>query len=589
MSKYIFVAFLGLMILQTLSAQTSKYFINTYNWNRTDYFADIYVKPDSTYFLSGTTVNPPDVWYTQSTIINNRGEILYNTDYKYDTLNNANGMINPIGENFILSPYTRNLERTDVHGHFLVVDSIGNIIQSDIVDTIGYDSFFWHFLPTSDKGYLINGVYIYSEGEVSGRFPYFIKINQNFEPQTDTIFGDYSSNSYYTDVQPVPNEEDYFYAFGTKEWHLGSGDVALAKIDQYGNRIWEKVIDIDDILPHDDFIAGEDQSTKMIQTLDGGFLLAVKTWSGYQAVYDGMVFLKLNSDREIEWVNEDELFYEEVLGDMYQLSDSTFICAGSYVHEGTIFNTDVQILKLDRNGNLLWERKYGDDFYPDQAYAMAITNNRMDGKDGFIMAGRAYLEGGPADALFIKTNCLGLLTEPQTSFSAEQDAENSLTYHFTNHSQYVYPDSIDGGHFLWDFGDGTTSEELHPSHTFAEKGESYIVTLTAVVCSDSSIMDIKIIAGEEIVGIEEVEGLPAFSFKLYPNLVSDGQLRVEYDLPKEGLLQLYDLQGKLMVNYQLLMVNDWVELDLGDFAEGMYLYRLVSDERTLKSGKVLCR
>ncbi len=570
-----------------LPAQTSKYFINTYNWNRTDYFADIYVKPDSTYFLSGTTVNPPDVWYTQSTIINNQGEILYHTAYKYDTLNNLHGMINPIENGFILSPYIQNVGVVDAYGHYFTTDEFGNVLQSGRADTTSHYSLFWHFLPTSDQGYLINGVYIQNINDLIGWFPYFIKTNQNFEPQSDTIFGDYRSNSYYTDVQPVPNEEDHFYAFGTKEWHLGSGDVALAKIDQYGNRIWEKVIDIDDILPHDDFIAGEDQSTKMIQTLDGGFLLAVKTWSGYQAVYDGMVFLKLNSDREIEWVNEDELFYEEVLGDMYQLSDSTFICAGSYVHEGTIFNTDVQILKLDRNGNLLWERKYGDDFYPDQAYAMAITNNRMDGKDGFIMAGRAYLEGGPADALFIKTNCLGLLTEPQTSFSAEQDAENSLTYHFTNHSQYVYPDSIDGGHFLWDFGDGTTSEELHPSHTFAEKGESYIVTLTAVVCSDSSIMDIKIIAGEEIVGIEEVEGLPAFSFKLYPNPVSDGQLRIDYDLPREGRLELYDLQGRLINNYQLLINNSEKILDIGDLVEGMYLYRLVSEGRTLKGGKLV--
>ncbi|MBL0248693.1 MAG: hypothetical protein IPQ28_14205 [Sphingobacteriales bacterium] len=46
-----------------------------------------------------------------------------------------------------------------------------------------------------------------------------------------------------------------------------------------------------------------------------------------------------------------------------------------------------------------------------------------------------------------------MLTEPKAEFV--HVLASGYTYTFTNKSQYVYPDSIDGGHFIWDFGDGT--------------------------------------------------------------------------------------------------------------------------------------
>jgi subtilisin family serine protease/subtilisin-like proprotein convertase family protein len=62
-------------------------------------------------------------------------------------------------------------------------------------------------------------------------------------------------------------------------------------------------------------------------------------------------------------------------------------------------------------------------------------------------------------------------TPPVAAFSFEEEA---LTVMFTNESTDVNGDIV--SHF-WDFGDGMTSDEASPTHTFPETGE-YTVTLT---------------------------------------------------------------------------------------------------------------
>ena len=80
---------------------------------------------------------------------------------------------------------------------------------------------------------------------------------------------------------------------------------------------------------------------------------------------------------------------------------------------------------------------------------------------------------------------MGLLTEPQAQYSYTNPQGNTIA--FQNLSQFVYPDSLDGGHYLWDFGDGFNSNEQNPTHTYAQAG-IYLAKLTAIVCQDTSIM-----------------------------------------------------------------------------------------------------
>mgnify|MGYP000229530641 CR=1 FL=1 len=62
-------------------------------------------------------------------------------------------------------------------------------------------------------------------------------------------------------------------------------------------------------------------------------------------------------------------------------------------------------------------------------------------------------------------------TEVKSRFTPVQDANDSFTFSFTN-------ESVNASSYAWDFGDGETSTETSPSHTYDAQG-MYTVSMTA--------------------------------------------------------------------------------------------------------------
>ncbi|MEZ4887438.1 MAG: T9SS type A sorting domain-containing protein [Chitinophagales bacterium] len=575
--KKIIVFVLLMYMIMPLMAQT-KYFTKNYGWSDIHSGRDVNYIADNYYWLCGSFADS-EVTKINSFCFqfNNNGDTLnlktyYIDDYEtiiQSSLQKKNG--------YLLVGDARKISTQKIASYSIMLDFDFNILSFNGLGDVIYNNRTLSATQTTDGGYLLAGEIWSDPIDVNSFYsnPYLIKLDSLGNEVWNKIYP-YPYFSWFREIKVSPQGDGY-YLIGTIEYRYEHGDILLLKIDEEGEVIWERTFNL----------GYEDWGIKMNFTMDGGFLLSGH--SGLPINYGTII--KLNKHTFEEWRKDDELFFNGTVTGLVELSDSTIIVSGHasdyYLSGQTSTDFEVMIAKLSPKGEVLWSRHYGGN-RNDLGYDLVLTNERADGLDGFIISGRTESLPEPgANVYLVKTNCMGLLTEPLTSFSAEQDPENPLTYHFTNHSEYVYPDSIDGGHFLWDFGDGATSEELHPSHTFAEKGESRIVTLTAIVCSDTSRFDIKVVTGEEIVGIEGVDGLPAFSFKMYPNPTSSGQVFLEYDLPKEGLLQLYDLQGKEVGNWILGIRYSQVDLDLGDFVEGMYLYRLTCGGAFLKGGKLV--
>lgn len=115
---------------------------------------------------------------------------------------------------------------------------------------------------------------------------------------------------------------------------------------------------------------------------------------------------------------------------------------------------------------------------------------------------------------------------------------------------------------VWDFGDGSTSTEANPTHSYAESGV-YTVTHTT---EDGCTFEMSI-----AVGITEVVDAATAGFHFYPNPAVD---RLTLDFPrevmgKEAYIEVYSATGSAVVKKRVTAGNS-VELKLSSLAAGVY-------------------
>lgn len=440
----------------------------------------------------------------------------------------------------------------------LFINPNGELLNWEILGDSLYYSEMRAIAPTPDKGYLLGGQ---SAPYTMSPFwweLYLVKVDSLGNKQWEKTYTEYAYNNTIRDIFPAEDGGYYLTASVNLLPSENLGDALLLKINEQGDIIDEYLYDFGD----------EEQTATFIHTLDGGFLISFKFNDNDKGL------LKLNANFEVEWTQED-IFQGCGAGGLLQLPDSSYVAAGCYRKFDILTGTDIQmnIAKLTKDGEVLWNRLYGGDFN-DYGYDLIST---LDGS--FMITGRAESIMGP-NIYLVKTNCLGLLTEPIADFTPLYANLNAV---FINNSQYVYPDSIDGGHYHWDFGDGTTSTEQAPAYVYETYG-TYTVTLTVSVCNDVSVMT-KVIELVPPVGVEKVRTDIHF-FPPYPNPAKEA-VYFNYHLPEEKVaeLQILDINGRKMETYTLKS-NDTFRLDVNNWETGIYFYHISINGNIVQRDKI---
>ena len=132
--------------------------------------------------------------------------------------------------------------------------------------------------------------------------------------------------------------------------------------------------------------------------------------------------------------------------------------------------------------------------------------------------------------------------------------------------------------YLWDFGDGNTSTQQNPVHTYTNTGP-YVVCLTvtnAAGCSDALCQTINIIS----LGISDAVSSAAVS--IYPNPVKDMMvIRFnEASSQKRWTVKILDVVGKVIAE-KVSTQQETLEWDLTNLAPGSYLVSLKSDDENI--------
>ena len=214
---------------------------------------------------------------------------------------------------------------------------------------------------TSDGGYIIVGeTSSYGVGYTN---VYLIKTNPEGNLVWQKTFGSFDGTGYNSGHSVKQISDGSYVIVGSN-----GSDVYLIKVDSQGNLVWEKTF------------GGTkgDHGCSVQQTSDGGYIIVGKT-SSYGAGNFDVYLIKTDSEGNLVW---EKTFGGTSWDDgecVQQTSDGGYIIVGQT--GWTTPNSDVYLIKVDSQGNLVWEKTFGGTDH-DSGYSVQQTSD-----GGYIVVG----------------------------------------------------------------------------------------------------------------------------------------------------------------------------------------------------------
>jgi hypothetical protein len=239
----------------------------------------------------------------------------------------------------------------------------------------------YSIIQTEDGGYAIaasTGIKLWGEDNC-----WVIKLDAKGNMEWDNNFGGTNWDEIYSIIQ---TKDGNFITTGCV-WSKGAGrgDVRVAKLDKRGDLIWDKT-----------FGGSEnDEAYSVIQTDDEGYAIAGFTVLEDTGDRDFWV-IKLDKEGNKVWDRTFGGTSEEWANSIIQNKNGNYMVAGWTKSMGA-GKTDVWIVKLDKRGNLIWDKTFGGS-ENDEAHSIIQTED-----EGYAVVGWTKSKGaGKADVWVIK-------------------------------------------------------------------------------------------------------------------------------------------------------------------------------------------
>ncbi|MFC5269130.1 gliding motility-associated C-terminal domain-containing protein [Adhaeribacter terreus] len=173
----------------------------------------------------------------------------------------------------------------------------------------------------------------------------------------------------------------------------GNTDYWVVKLDSSGNKMWDKTFGG----------SNKDELFPLHQTSDGGYILGGYSDSGIYGDksqanrgFEDYWIVKLDANGNKIWDKTFGGSERDILSSLQQTSDGGYILGGysyssigsdkSQANIGSIYSCDYWIIKLDANGNKIWDRTFGGS-YSDRLHSLQQTSD-----GGYILGG--YSDSG---------------------------------------------------------------------------------------------------------------------------------------------------------------------------------------------------
>jgi len=310
---------------------------------------------------------------------------------------------------FIIAGYTSSFGAGNWDVYLIRTNMGGDTLWTKTYGGVEYD---WgeSVQQTLDNGYIIGGgTNSFGAGMED---VYIIKINSTGDTVWTKTYGGVNTD-WGVSVRQT-SDGGYIIVGSTYSFGSGDSDVYLIKTDGIGDTIWTKTYGG----------ISWDEGHSVQQTPDGGFIIVGETYS-FGAGGD-VYLLKTDSTGDTVWTKTYGGVYSDFGVSVRQTSDSGYIIVGSTYSFGS-GDSDVYLIKTDGIGDTIWTRTFGDST-DDDGYSVNETS-----ENGYIIVGSVYsfIKSGE-DVYLLKLNGNGNLIWEETYGGVLLDIGNSVQQTFDN-------------------------------------------------------------------------------------------------------------------------------------------------------------
>ena len=251
------------------------------------------------------------------------------------------------------------------------------------------DDIAYSIIQTSDGGYAVAGS---TSTKVFGNTDaWIIKLDSQGNILWDKTYGGSGDDWVVSLIQT--SDSSFALVGGNESQGNGKSDAWIIKLDNKGNKVWDRAFGGSDW----------DSAYSLIQTTDGGYAVTGGTYS--DGVGDnGAWIIKLDNEGNILW--DKTLYRKNKIHRLYSIIQTTganYIVSGrispkevepKYYH---LTDTDAWIIKLDNEGNILWDKTYGG-----SGNDWVVTIIQASEGEGYEIAGATLLKDAGRCDIWVK-------------------------------------------------------------------------------------------------------------------------------------------------------------------------------------------
>ena len=381
-----FLIFTLILIFYINNCECTPYWAKTFGGSNIDHVFSIQQTIDEGFIVAGYSYSYGaggyDIWILKLT---DKGTVEWEKTYGSIYNDYARSVQQTQDQGYIIAGYTSSSISENFDFLIIKLDAQGNISWQKTYGGI-YSDTAREIQQTSDGGYIITG-YTDSFGTNTTDI-WVIKLDASGDVSWEKTYGGSGSDI----ARSIQQTSDGGFIVAGQTQSFGASDSYLwvLKLDMTGEVGWQNIYSGE----------GFDGATSIQQTQDGGYIVAGSTIPSLSGTFD-IWALKLDGNGNVSWQKTYGGAGDDYPVSLQQTSDRWFVIAGWTTSFGAGIR-DYLIIKLDSNGDIIWQKTYGGSLL-DEAHYIRQTSD-----GGYVVAGDSFSSpGGSLECMIIKIDTNG--------------------------------------------------------------------------------------------------------------------------------------------------------------------------------------